>query len=91
MMSAVGAQAMKSREDILAHLRQVLVESFELEEGLIQEDADLYEDLDIDSIDAVDLMIGLKDLTGKKIDPEDFKKVRTVRDVVDALHQLMNA
>ncbi|MDF1625833.1 MAG: acyl carrier protein [Parvibaculaceae bacterium] len=90
-MSAVGAQAMKSREDILAHLRQVLVESFELEEGLIQEDADLYEDLDIDSIDAVDLMIGLKDLTGKKIDPEDFKKVRTVRDVVDALHQLMNA
>ncbi|MBO6541643.1 MAG: acyl carrier protein [Alphaproteobacteria bacterium] len=82
---------MKSREDILAHLRQVLVESFELEEGLIQEDADLYEDLDIDSIDAVDLMIGLKDLTGKKIDPEDFKKVRTVRDVVDALHQLMNA
>ena len=82
---------MKSREDILAHLRQVLVESFELEEDLIQEDADLYEDLDIDSIDAVDLMIGLKDLTGKKIDPEDFKKVRTVRDVVDALHQLMNA
>ena len=91
MMSAVGVQAMKSREDILAHLRQVLVESFELEEDLIQEDADLYEDLDIDSIDAVDLMIGLKDLTGKKIDPEDFKKVRTVRDVVDALHQLMNA
>lgn len=82
---------MNSREEIFDRLKAILVESFELDPALIVEGADLYEDLDIDSIDAVDLMIGLKDLTGKKIEPDDFKKVRTIGDVLDALHQLVNA
>jgi len=82
---------MNTREELFEKLKNILVESFELEPASIIESADLYEDLDIDSIDAVDLMIGLKDLTGKKIEPEDFKKVRTVGDVLDALHQLVNA
>ncbi len=82
---------MNSREEIFERLKAILVESFELDPALIVEGADLYEDLDIDSIDAVDLMIGLKDLTGKKIEPDDFKKVRTIGDVLDALHQLVNA
>lgn len=82
---------MNSREEIFDRLKAILVESFELDPALIVEQADLYEDLDIDSIDAVDLMIGLKDLTGKKIEPDDFKKVRTIGDVLDALHQLVNA
>jgi acyl carrier protein len=82
---------MNSREEIFDRLKAILVESFELDPALIVEEADLYEDLDIDSIDAVDLMIGLKDLTGRKIEPEDFKKVRTIGDVLDALLQLVNA
>lgn len=82
---------MKTREEMFGQLQATLVENFELEPGQISEGADLYEDLDIDSIDAVDLMIGLKDLTGKKIEPEDFKKVRTIGDVLDALDQLLNA
>jgi len=82
---------MNSREEIFERLKAILVESFELDPSIIVEEADLYEDLDIDSIDAVDLMIGLKDLTGKKIEPDDFKKVRTIGDVLDALHQLVNA
>ncbi|HBM88011.1 MAG TPA: acyl carrier protein [Rhodobiaceae bacterium] len=82
---------MNLREEIFERLKAILVESFELDPSTIVEEADLYEDLDIDSIDAVDLMIGLKDLTGKKIEPDDFKKVRTIGDVLDALHQLVNA
>ena len=52
---------------------------FELDEAKITLDAHLYNDLDIDSIDAVDLAVKLKQLTGKRLQPEVFKKVRTVR------------
>ena len=49
----------------------------------------MYTDLDIDSIDAVDLAVKLKQLTGKRLEPEVFKTVRTVQDVVDALTGLL--
>lgn len=47
--------------------------------------------MDIDSIDAVDLIVRLKEKTGKKPNAEDFKHVRTVSDVVDAIYDLVNS
>ena len=79
----------KSREEILAYLRDLLVELFELKPEQIVPEANLYTDLDIDSIDAVDLILKLKELTGRKIQPQTFKHVRTVGDVVDAIEVLM--
>jgi len=78
-----------SRESILAELQRILVEQFELDRQAVTPDAHLYQDLDIDSIDAVDLMVELKELTGRKLDPETFKQVRTVGDVVEALYDLL--
>jgi acyl carrier protein len=80
----------KSREEILAHLREVLVDLFELPAEKITPEAHLYTDLDIDSIDAVDLILKLKDFTGRKIQPQAFKHVRTVGDVVEAIYALMH-
>jgi acyl carrier protein len=79
----------KTREEILAYLRDVLVELFELQPEQIVPEATLYDDLDIDSIDAVDLILRLKEVTGRKIQPQTFKHVRTVGDVVDAIETLM--
>lgn len=79
----------KSREEILAYLQQVLAELFELKPEQIVPEAHLYNDLDIDSIDAVDLILKLKELTGRKIQPQTFKHVRTINDVVDAIEALM--
>lgn len=79
----------KSREEILDYLREVLVELFELKPEQVVPEANLYEDLDIDSIDAVDLILKLKDLTGRKIQPQAFKHVRTVGDVIDAIQAVM--
>jgi len=62
----------KSREEILEYLREVLVELFEIKPEQVVPEASLYEDLDIDSIDAVDLILKLKDLTGRKIQPQTF-------------------
>ncbi|MBB4866088.1 acyl carrier protein [Pseudomonas nitritireducens] len=81
---------MQTREDIFNTLRDALVELFELEPAQISLEANLYQDLEIDSIDAVDLIDHLKRQTGKKIAAEEFKSVRTVGDVVEAVHRLAN-
>ena len=52
-------------------------------------EAHLYQDLELDSIDAIDLVVHLQKLTGKKIKPEEFKSVRSVNDVVDAVERLL--
>lgn len=80
---------MKSREDILATLKEVLEELFEIEPENVKEESHLYQDLELDSIDAVDLVIKLQELTGKKIKPEEFKSVRTISDVIDAVEKLV--
>ncbi|MBH0027704.1 MULTISPECIES: acyl carrier protein [unclassified Pseudoalteromonas] len=80
---------MKSGEQIFAMLSDILQEYFEIEPEDITRTASLYEDLDLDSIDAVDLVVKLREQTGKKIEPDDFKQVRTVQDVIDAIEKLM--
>lgn len=81
---------MQSKDEIFVAIRTILVDMFELEAEAVVLDAHLYDDLDIDSIDAVDMVVELKKMTGKKIQPDDFKSVRTVADVVDVVHQLVN-
>jgi acyl carrier protein len=78
-----------TKENIYPMLVDMLHEMFELDKSKITLDANLYSDLDIDSIDAVDLAVRLKDLTGKRMQPEVFKSVRTIRDVVNALAALL--
>lgn len=79
-----------SKDELLARLTALMVEHFEIERDRIRPAARLYEDLDIDSIDAVDMVAQLRPLLGKRLQPEVFKSVRTVQDVVDALHGLLH-
>lgn len=81
---------MQTRDGIFALLRDALVELFELDAEQVTLEANLYEDLEIDSIDAIDLIDHLKQLTGKKIAAEQFKAVRTVGDVVEAITSVIN-
>jgi acyl carrier protein len=86
---AISLSHAMTKEDIYPTLVNMLHEMFELDRSKITVDANLYSDLDIDSIDAVDLAVKLKELTGKRLQPEVFKSVRTVQDVVDALTVLL--
>ncbi|OQW72101.1 MAG: acyl carrier protein [Proteobacteria bacterium ST_bin11] len=79
---------MKTEEDVFATLRQLMSEMFELSPEDIILEANLRQDLDIDSIDAVDLMVRLREITGKRINPEDFKNARTIQDVVDTVYRI---
>lgn len=79
---------MLTQEQILVKLREWMEELFEIEPEEIQLDSNLYSDLDVDSIDAIDLVVKIKELTGKQVQPEDFKNVRTVQDVVTVIHNM---
>jgi acyl carrier protein len=81
---------MRDRDAIFSELRATLVELFELDPERITPDARLYDELEIDSIDAIDLMDRLRRQTGRKIDSDRFRSVRTVSDLVDTIHQLLN-
>ena len=79
---------MLTQEHILEQLRSWMEELFEIEPEKIQLESNLYSDLDVDSIDAVDLIVKIKQLTGKQVQPEDFKNVRTVQDVVVVIQNM---
>ncbi|WP_159566186.1 acyl carrier protein [Budvicia diplopodorum] len=77
------------KQQIFQEISSIMVKLFELDAQDIKLDSKLYEDLELDSIDAVDLVVHLQKMTGKKINPEIFKTVRTVEDVVNAIDQLL--
>lgn len=82
---------MKTYDEIFAQLKTWLVDLFEIDENKITPEAHLYDDLDIDSIDAVDLVVEIRKITGKQISPDDFKNVRTVDDVIKAIEKMLAA
>jgi acyl carrier protein len=82
---------MKSQDEILSLLRELIAEMFEIPAESVTSESSLAQDLDIDSIDAVDLMVKLREITGRRMQPEDFRSARTVGDVVETIHRLYQA
>jgi len=76
-----------SQDNILIELKKILTKLFEVPENEVTLESKLYEDLDLDSIDAVDLIVHLQSITGRKFNPEEFKSVRTIDDVVTIIHK----
>lgn len=74
-----------TKEEIFDKLKSVLVTEFEIDEGKITPQAKLADDLDLDSIDSIDLIVKMKDFIPGKVDPAIFKNVKTMQDVVDQL------
>lgn len=77
-----------TRDEIFTQVTTILSDLFEVPVEDITMDSKLYEELDLDSIDAVDLVVQLKNALQKDIEPSVFRKVRTVRDVVDVIENL---
>ena len=79
----------QTKDDIYKSVVNILSETFQLDPAAIKPEANLYTDLDIDSIDAIDLLVKLQKMTGKRMKPEAFKSARTVQDVVNAIDSLL--
>ena len=75
-----------TKEEIFDKLKAILSKEFEIEEDKITPAAKLADDLELDSIDSIDLIVKMKDFIHGKVDPAIFKTVKTMQDVVDALY-----
>lgn len=78
-----------TKEQIFEELKVILTEELEVDEKIINLDSNLFEDLDLDSIDAVDIAVRMQRFTDKKISPAEFKKIRTINDVVETVYALL--
>lgn len=78
-----------TEEQIFEEVKAIIVKLFEIEPERVVPEANLFEDLELDSIDAVDMVVQLQKKTGRKVDPAVFKQVRTVQDVVKAVADLL--
>ena len=78
-----------TRDEIFDKLKSILADDFEVEPEKLVSGANLFEDLELDSIDAVDLAVKLQEFTGKKIPPENFKQIKNLDDVVTAVEKLV--
>ena len=78
------------KQEIFDRIKNALVDEFDMDAAKLVPEARLYEDLELDSIDAVDLIVKLKSMLPRNIDPEVFKAVRTLQDVVDAIYNLIH-
>lgn len=72
-----------TREEVFQRISSTMVEMFELEPEAVTMEANVFEDLDLDSIDAIDLVAKLQQMTGRRVEEDALKTVRTVGDIVD--------
>ncbi len=79
-----------TKEEILEGLRDMMVELFEFEREEIQLQAHVVDDLDLDSIDAIDMAVQLQEMTGCKVEESELRSIRTVSDIVDMVYDLLN-
>lgn len=78
-----------TKEQILDELTKILTEELEIDENDIKPEANLFQDLDLDSIDAVDIAVRMQKFTDKKLSPAEFNKIQTINDVVEAVYALL--
>lgn len=78
-----------TRDEIQKKISEILVSDFEIPMEKLVPEAKLFEDLDLDSIDAVDMVVRLQQMTGLKVKAEDFKQIRTLGDIVDVVEKLL--
>ncbi len=80
-----------TKQEIEKTVRDVLAKDFEVDPARLTPQTNLFTDLDLDSIDAIDLVVRLQQETGRKVNPEDFREIRTLEDVVAAIEKIVAA
>jgi acyl carrier protein len=77
--------AAASQSEILGWVVEILQKEFDFSSDELQLDTHLIDDLDLDSIDAIDMAVRLEERTSVSFSDEDLRNLRTIRDVVDLI------
>jgi acyl carrier protein len=75
--------------DIPREVNRILHDRFEIPHSSLMPDAQMYNDLDLDSLDAADLLVLLESLTGLRIMPVTFMEARTLQDVYEQVELIV--
>ena len=78
-----------TRAQIEAEVVAALVQMFELDPAAVTPAARLTEDLELDSLDAVDMAARMQEMTGERVPEQALRKIRTVADVVDQIESTL--
>jgi acyl carrier protein len=79
-----------SKDEIFNAIADILEEDFECPREKLAPEAQMFQDLDLDSIDAVDLIVKLQKMAKIKVAPEDFKQIKTLWDITEVVHRILN-
>ena len=71
-------------------LRRVMSTEFDLDEAEIQRESHLVDDLDLDSIDGIDLAVKVEEITGVAVKEEELQELLTVRDIISLIDGRLN-
>ena len=78
------------RNDIVKAVNTIFRERFELEESELTPEKSIVDDLQLDSLDIVDMIVGLQQKFGIMLrDNKDIRTVRTLGDVYDLFEKLL--
>jgi acyl carrier protein len=80
-----------NRDQIYARLTELLIRQFEVPGDAISLGAHLFEDLDLDSIDAIDFMVTLEEETGLRVEEDELRALRRVEDIVELVYAKLAA
>jgi acyl carrier protein len=72
-----------SDEEVLVEVKKVLIEEFEVEESVIRPEATFYDDLGLDSLDAIDLIVTLNNFYNIEVEPTESEEIRTIQNLID--------
>ncbi len=79
------------QQEIIARIKNFMVEDFEVDADAITPDANLKETLDLDSLDYIDLVVVIEQNFGFKVKPEDFQQMVTIKDFYDYVSNRLQA
>lgn len=84
---------MPIREKVDSFVREVLENDFSinLEDNKLTDETNLFEELDLDSIDAVDIVVRVQKQFEVTLTPEDFKEVRNYGGLLDVICKAVEA
>ena len=80
-----------TEQEVSEKIKSILASEFEIDSSALKPETNLFTELDLDSIDAIDLVVRIQQETGKKVDPAEFREIRTFADVVKSVTKLINS
>lgn len=78
------------KQTLINEINQVMIEGFELDPSQLKPSAKIVEDLELDSLDAIDMLVFLEDKIKIKVDAETFRTVKTLEDVYTVVEDVLN-